>query len=90
MAGTADSSDTITDFTVGAGGDQLDLSDVLDYATGDTLADYLTVVDDGTDVTVSVDANGDGSGTDFTITLAGAGTGSVTLASLETDNLAVL
>lgn len=87
---TADGNDTITDFTVGAGGDQLDLSDVLDYATGDTLADYLTVVDDGTDVTMSVDANGDGSGADFTITLAGAGTGSVTLASLETDNLAVL
>jgi len=87
---TTDGNDTITDFTVGSGGDQLDLSDVLDYATGDTLADYLTVVDDGTNVTVSVDANGDGSGTDFTITLTGAGTGSVTLASLETDNLAVL
>ena len=80
---TADGNDTINDFTVGAGGDQLDLSDVLDFAAGDSLADYLTVVDDGTDVTVSVDANGDGSGADFTITLAGAGAAAVTLASLE-------
>ena len=61
------------------------------YTAGDTLSDFLTVADDGSDVTIAIDANGDSSGTDLTITLIGIGTGSLDLAALTADdNLVVL
>jgi len=77
-----DGNDTITDFEIGM--DMLDIGDLLDYTTGNNLADYLTVVDvgNGNDVTLSIDADGTG-GTDITITLSGIGTGALTLADLE-------
>ncbi len=90
---TTDGSDTITDFTVGSGGDSLDLRDLLDYASGDTLADYIELTNDGTDVTLKIDKDGGGdefTSPDVTITLQGINDAAVTLASLETDNLAVL
>ena len=89
---TSDGNDTITDFVIGAGGDSLDLSDILEYTSADTLGDFLTVTDNGAgnSVTVGVDSNGDGSGADITITLSGIGTGSLSLADFETNNLVVL
>ena len=87
---SSDGNDTITDFTIGNGGDRLDLSDLLDYDTGDTLSDYLTFSDDGSDVEIAIDANGDSSGTDITITLSDIGTGSLDLSDFETYNLIVL
>ena len=68
-------------------------SDPIDslYTAGDTLSDFLTVADDGSDVTIAIDANGDSSGTDLTITLIGIGTGSLDLAALTADdNLVVI
>ena len=78
----ADGDDIISGFSF-SDNDRLDLDDLLDYdASTDTLADFLTVSDDGTDVTVTIDVNGDGSGTDVTLTLAGIGTGSLDLDDL--------
>ncbi|MBN4075227.1 cadherin domain-containing protein [Gammaproteobacteria bacterium AH-315-E17] len=88
----ADANDTITDFTIGSGGDKLDLSDLLAYTNSDDLADFLTVTDNGNGntVTIAIDANGDGGGTDITLTLTGIGTGALDLPDFETDNLVVL
>ncbi|MBA5249367.1 MAG: type I secretion C-terminal target domain-containing protein, partial [Gammaproteobacteria bacterium] len=90
---TTDGNDTITDFTIGSGGDKLDFKDLLSgYDATSTLSNFLSVTDGGSGngVTIAVDANGDGSGTDLSITLSGIGTGGLTLASFETDNLIVL
>ena len=88
--GDSSSDDTIKDFTIGIGAeaDQLDLRDLLDYSSGDTLSDFLSVTDGGAggDVTIDVDINGDGSGTDLTITLEGIGTGTLDLVALS-DNI---
>jgi hypothetical protein len=87
-----DGNDTITDFTMGNGGDKLNLKDLLSYTSSDTLSNFISVSDDGdnNDVVINIDANGDGSGTDIYITLAGIGTGALNLESFETDNLVVL
>ena len=74
-------SDTINAFPM-ADGDVLDLASLLDYAEGDDLSDYLTVTDDGTDVSLAIDVDGAG-GADITLTLTGIGTGSLALADLE-------
>jgi hypothetical protein len=51
--------DTIKDFTLGLGGDQLDLRDILDQAENPvTLDAYLHFVEDGGNVVISVDTNG--------------------------------
>ncbi|MFT6968065.1 MAG: Ca2+-binding RTX toxin-like protein [Cellvibrionaceae bacterium] len=55
------STDTITtgDFTLGLGGDVLDFSDLLEgEESTDNLAGFLNIVFDGTDSTITVDANG--------------------------------
>ncbi|GAB4394091.1 MAG: hypothetical protein Tsb0032_16060 [Kiloniellaceae bacterium] len=66
--------DIVTDFD-GAEGDVLDLSALLtgedSAAGGAALADYLNVAFDGTDTTITVDADGDGGGTDLTIVCLG-------------------
>jgi surface adhesion protein len=78
-AGTVGDLDTITDFDA-TGGDQdvLDLSALLDsgsFAGGDLaaalLGGFVSVVDDGTDATVTVDLNGatGGSQVDYTVVL---------------------
>jgi len=63
------STDTITDFTVGAGGDVLDLSDLLQGEENGNLTDYLTVTSDGTNSTITVDADGTGGSADLTIVI---------------------
>ena len=59
--------DTITDFVVGVGGNKLDVSDVLVGFDPDDSNPYeFMMVDvDGTDTTVSVDADGPGTSYDF-------------------------
>ena len=88
-----DGHDLIKNFTLGLGadGDKLDFSDLLNYTETDVLSHFLTVTDTGVggDVTIAVDANGDGSGPDITITLLGIGDGTVMLDDLA-DNLKVL
>ncbi len=81
--------DTITDFNL-TEEDKLNLADVLEYTSDDTLTDYLTISDNGTDVTISVDQNGDASGVDFTITLSDIGTSAIDLDYLLDNGLVVL
>ncbi|MEP1443156.1 MAG: type I secretion C-terminal target domain-containing protein [Hyphomicrobiales bacterium] len=52
--------DTITDFSVGDN-DALDLSALID-PQGDPIEDFLSLTDNGTDTTVSIDADGTGGG----------------------------
>ena len=87
-----DGDDVISDFVIGSGSeaDQLDLKELLSFETGDSLANFISVTDDGTDVSLAIDANGDDSGTDLTITLLGIGTGAVSLADIEVNNLVVI
>jgi len=65
--------DKITDFTVGVGGDVLDLRDLLDQAeTPVNLDDYLHFSEVGGNVIISVDPDGSGAGgVTQTITLEG-------------------
>ena len=59
-----DAADTITDFTVGAGGDVLDIAELLDTATtwvGGNYDDYVRVVDSGADALVQYSFDGIGS-----------------------------
>jgi Ca2+-binding RTX toxin-like protein len=42
-----DGNDTITDFTMGNGGDKLNLKDLLSYTSSDTLSNFISVSDDG-------------------------------------------
>ncbi|MFL0802012.1 MAG: retention module-containing protein [Agarilytica sp.] len=65
--------DVVTDFTDGAGGDVLDISDLLQGESDDAavLDNYLSFSSDGTDTTISVDVDGDGVATDMSIVLEG-------------------
>ncbi len=62
QAGSAQ--DVISDYTIGAGGDVLNFSDLLEgeSAQATVLDSYFDFSSDGTDTTISVDINGDGSG----------------------------
>jgi VCBS repeat-containing protein len=69
------STDTITDFTAGTGGDVLDFSDFLEDEenTGADLANYLTVNFDvvANKSTITANSESDASGSDFTLVLEG-------------------
>jgi len=71
----APAGDTVTDFTSGAGGDQLDLRDLLQSENSANLTNYLHFTSDGTTTTVSISSAGAfngsnyGSATDQTIVL---------------------
>ncbi|MGS2718488.1 beta strand repeat-containing protein [Eionea flava] len=93
-SGDADNStDRITDFSLGTYGvgesDRLNLSDLLQGETRDTLSDYLNVIDDGTDVSITVDVNGTGGDNDLTLVLEGLGTGVINLQTLV-DNQQIM
>lgn len=69
---TNEGNDTLTDFAMGAGGDALDISHLLDGATDATLANFVKLVDAGSNVLkLNIDANGNASGTDVSVTLNG-------------------
>lgn len=96
-SGDADgSTDTITDFVLGAGGDTINLADVLQNVDTGSITDFLSVSYDAVsgDSTISVDANGavGGSSDDLSIviksldlTAIGGGTQSGILNQLVTD-----
>ncbi|MGE4014592.1 MAG: calcium-binding protein, partial [Alphaproteobacteria bacterium] len=58
--------DTIYNFQTGAGGDALDIADLLSGYTPATKADYIKVVDDGSgNAKLQVDANGSAGGSAY-------------------------
>ncbi|WP_439134579.1 type I secretion C-terminal target domain-containing protein, partial [Pseudomaricurvus sp.] len=63
--------DVITDFEVDVNGDVLNFADLLqgEDDTAETLDDYLSFTNDGTNTTISIDVDGDGSGTDQQVIL---------------------
>ena len=83
---------TITDFTLGADGDVLDLSEMLDYNQGNTLSDFITIAADSSTAGkfyVNLDFDGAG-GRDTFIILEDMGD-TLTLAELQLyNNLVVL
>ena len=72
-AGDADNStDTITDFTSGVGGDILDFSDLLQGEDSDNIDQYLTAIQTGPDeITLEIDVSGDGGSSDLSVVLQG-------------------
>jgi Ca2+-binding RTX toxin-like protein len=80
-----DAGDVIVDFTVGDGGDKVDVSALLasfGYGGADAFADgYLRAVQNGADTLVQVDSDGGGDGYTTLTTLQG-----VTQTDLTTDN----
>jgi hypothetical protein len=62
---SADGTDEVFNFTAGGGGDQIELRNLLsNYTQGvSNLADYISVSDNGTDTTVTIDIDGTGGGT---------------------------
>lgn len=64
-----DAGDLIADFESGAGGDVIDIADLLaldtDFADGKVLADYVSLVTVGGDAVLRVDADGGGAGAEW-------------------------
>ena len=93
----ADANDIITDFNIGAGAgtdtDKLDLRDLLNFNSADTLANFVQFDDAGSggDVEVKIDVDGSNNfaAADLTLTLSDIGTGSLDLSDFL-DNLIVL
>ncbi|MFH1419875.1 MAG: Ig-like domain-containing protein, partial [Planctomycetota bacterium] len=68
--------DTIVDYSF-IEDDKIDLSDMIDIATGKSVTDYVEVTQNGSDITVRVDPNGGGSfetGASDVCTITGIGT----------------
>ncbi len=62
----SDGRDTITDFTLGPGGDKLDIGDVLfGYDAGDDAAEFVQLVVSNGNTIVRIDANGSADGAQF-------------------------
>jgi VCBS repeat-containing protein len=88
------STDTITDFVLGEADtgtgstatDFIDLADLLQDEEDGLLSDFLQITDDGTDVTITVDADGAGGYTDLSIVIENIGTGSIDLDALINNN----
>ena len=79
-----ESTDTIKNFIYGANGDLIDLHDLLDGETTETISNFIQL----TDNTLHIDANGDGSGfTDLSINLGDIG--DTLLDDLLTHNIIV-
>jgi hypothetical protein len=78
--------DAIIGFTIGDGGDILDLSDLLTGETSGTLADFIQITDTGDDVVIRINTDGSGGYTDMALLLVGASSGEVTTLASFTDN----
>jgi Ca2+-binding RTX toxin-like protein len=62
----SDGRDTITDFSLGPGGDKLDIGDVLaGYDLGDNAAEFVQLTVSNGDTIVRIDANGSAGGAQF-------------------------
>jgi surface adhesion protein len=59
-----DGHDIITDFNLSEG-DKLDISDLIDYQSGDNLADFVGIENIGNDSIVHIDLDGAGSGQSY-------------------------
>ncbi len=80
--------DTVTDFTVGEGGDVLNLGDMLQNESVDSLDDYLHFHQEGADTVIDVSADGSGAFTQQIILQDVDITGGGTLSDSEIiDNL---
>lgn len=63
----SDGRDVVMDFTLGAGGDRLDIGDVLTgYQSGDDAAEFVQLISSNGNTIVRVDANGAAGGAHFT------------------------
>ena len=79
----------IVDFKTGtdADADVLNLADLLSFNLGDTLDNFIEIIDDNSKTILNIDANGDGSGyDDVSITLEGV-TGVDLLTMISDGNL---
>lgn len=78
------STDTLTNFIYGVGGDLIDLHDLLDGETSETINNFITF----SDSTLHIDTNGDGSGfTDLSIKIENIG--DVSLDDLLAHNIVI-
>ncbi|GGY69423.1 hypothetical protein GCM10011613_12200 [Cellvibrio zantedeschiae] len=87
--------DVITDFTTGAGGDKLDLRDLLQNESSGNLTNYLHFTSDGTNTTIAISSTGAFNGSNYatatdqtivlnTVNLTGGDTAIINL--LKTNN----
>ncbi len=78
--------DTITDFQAGAGGDVLDIADLLSgYTPGSSLADFVQLSESGGNTTVRIDANGATGGSAYVDLVVLQGVTGLTVSQLLTD-----
>ena len=77
--------DHVTDFSNGAGGDVLDIGDLLTGFTGSNLSDFVTVSTVAGDTHITVDPDGTGVIGSPTLLVILDGLVGATLAQMETD-----
>jgi Ca2+-binding RTX toxin-like protein len=90
-ATSSDGRDTIQDFTLGASGDKLDVSDVLvGYDASDNVSDFVLLTVSGGNTIVSIDANGATGGHSYTQAFVLTGIAGTTVNQLVADENLVL
>ena len=81
--------DTITDFAAGAGGDKLDIKDLLTGFTPATASSFISLVTSGSDTVMSIDGNGATGGASFIPVATLQGVTGLLLSDLLANNLIV-
>ena len=76
--------DKVQDFEIGAGGDVIDLRNVLNFQVGDDINDFVQLIGSGSNTKMAL--NQDGLGNDFTIALNLIGHAQLDLSALINDN----